>query len=153
LSSSFLANISDAGFQIRLAIALRDPILKPAIDYAYSNVQAYQSSFVLVDKKGGDLIGKLVLMMPQPLYDSLAIQERYEVIGELNENIELYDETITSAILNIQEFEKSFRSVKGQTHLDSLRDGRTIVANQKQWEEWAKMNSELVNLVTKRIKI
>ena len=153
LSSSFLANVSDGGFQIRLAMALKDPVLKPAIDYAYSNVKVYRSSFVLVDKKGGDQLGKLVLMMPLPLYDSMAIEEKSKVVAELNDKIDLYDETITSAILNIQDFEKSFRSVKGQTHLDSLRGGRTIIVNQEQWEKWAKMNSELVNLITKRIKI
>ncbi|WP_276374268.1 hypothetical protein [Chryseolinea sp. H1M3-3] len=153
LSSSFFSNISDAAFQIRLAIVLRDPVLKPIAEYAYSNVNVYKNSVVFVTEKTGERIGEFVLMMPQPLYDSVAIVQRKVIVRELNKNIEKYDETITSAIQEIQEFEKEFCKCKAETNLDSLMNRKTIVGNKQQWDEWARMNSELVNLVTKRVKV
>ena len=153
LSSSFFSNISDAAFQIRLAIALRDPTLKPVAEYAYANVSVYKNSVVYITEGTRQKIGEFVLMMPQPLYDSIAIQQRDAIVRELRKNIKKYDETITSAILKVQDFERTFCKCDGSVSLDSLKDGKTIIGNKEQWEEWARMNSELVNLITKRVKI
>lgn len=153
LSSSFFSSISDAGFQIKLAIALRDPVLGPVAEYGYSNVNVYKNSVVFVNEKTREPLGELVLMRPLPLYDSVSIQQRNAIVKAINHNLEKYDETITSAILKIQKFEKTFCKCDSGTYLDSLSNGKTIVANQQQWNEWARMNSELVNLVTKRVKI
>lgn len=153
LTSSFLSNISDAAFQIKLAIALRDPVLGPVAQFGYANVNVYKNSVVYVNEKTQEKIGEFVLMMPQPLYDSTAIRQRNRIVTDINNNIDEYDETITSAIGKIQDFEKSFCQCDSKTYLDSLTKGRTIVGNQKQWDDWARMNSELVNLVTKRVKI
>ena len=84
---------------------------------------------------------------------ALLIRERNKIVREINDNIDSYDETITSAIERIQDFEKTFCKCDGKTHLDSLSIKRPVVGNQQQWDQWARMNSELVNLITKRVEL
>lgn len=153
LSSSFLSNISDASFEIKVSMALAHPTYRYLMEYAISNLGLYEHKIVFTPEgKKKTALGTFTLRLPKSLYDSVARISRDQIVDKINATSGNYDEALNAIIIKIKDSEKAFTKVEAKSRVDLIK-GNDIIANQKQWDEWYQVNQELISLIAKRMEI